>query len=176
MYSKVKILGHPIHPMLNLFPMAFYTASFVCFAIYQFGAHWLFWFNLGYIANLVALATALIAAIPGVIDFAVGIPKGTDAKRRGWIHGTLNLIALVLFAISAYLWRSGPIPEDPSIISAVLLTGAGFLFTVAGAYQGWDLVARNKVGVELTPEQERLQVQQEQRASTSRINNNPRTI
>ena len=35
MYSKVKIAGHPIHPMLVAFPVAFYTATLVCYLVYN---------------------------------------------------------------------------------------------------------------------------------------------
>ena len=34
MYSKAKLAGHPIHPMLVAFPIAFYTATVVTLIIY----------------------------------------------------------------------------------------------------------------------------------------------
>ena len=34
MYSKIKIFGHPIHPMLVAYPIAFYTSTLVGFIIY----------------------------------------------------------------------------------------------------------------------------------------------
>jgi uncharacterized membrane protein len=29
LYSKAKVAGHPLHPMLVAFPVAFYTGAFV---------------------------------------------------------------------------------------------------------------------------------------------------
>jgi uncharacterized membrane protein len=34
MDSKAKILGHPMHPMLIAYPIAFYTGTLVGFIIY----------------------------------------------------------------------------------------------------------------------------------------------
>jgi uncharacterized membrane protein len=33
-YSKIKIAGHPVHPMLVAFPVACYTGTLVGFAVY----------------------------------------------------------------------------------------------------------------------------------------------
>ena len=35
MKSKVTILGHPVHPMLVSFPVAFYTAALASYLTYQ---------------------------------------------------------------------------------------------------------------------------------------------
>jgi hypothetical protein len=34
MYSKIKIAGHPVHPMLVAFPVVCYTGTLVAFAVY----------------------------------------------------------------------------------------------------------------------------------------------
>ena len=33
MYSKAKIMGHPVHPMLVTFPIAFYSSTLIAFII-----------------------------------------------------------------------------------------------------------------------------------------------
>ena len=45
MYSKAKVGGHPVHPMLVAFPVAFYTGALVGFAVYAANGHQ-FWLNL----------------------------------------------------------------------------------------------------------------------------------
>ena len=37
MYSKVKVAGHPVYPMLVAFPVACYTGTLVGFAVYHVG-------------------------------------------------------------------------------------------------------------------------------------------
>jgi uncharacterized membrane protein len=157
MYSKAKIKGHPIHPMLISFPITFYTVSFVCYCLYQFGAANLFFFQAAYASNVAGVVTAVIASIPGLIDWAYGIPNQSGAKRRGVVHMSLNLLALALFALTAALFSGNWYTGVRSTSFAIVLTGVGFLITTAAGAHGWLLIARHKVGVELTPEQERLE-------------------
>lgn len=157
MYSRAKIGKHPIHPSLVAFPITLYLLSFLSFVAYQVVSADMFWFKLASFANYGALVTALIAAVPGLIDFTMGIPKNTSARRNGTIHLSLNAITFVLFAISGYiiwgLWNVGM----ESVRLPIVLTGVGSLTLVGAGYYGWKMVAENKVGISLTPEQQRLQ-------------------
>lgn len=157
MYSKVKVLGRAVHPMLVSFPIVFYTGAFVCFCLFQ-GTENLFWYRVAYMTNLAGVCAAVIAALPGSIDLYSGVPKNTAAKKRGYIHAALNVTALILFSINLYLiWGTFNAAVSPNIINA-MITGLGFGLTVVAAYHGYTLVAKDKVGVDLTPEQERIEV------------------
>ena len=46
MYSKIKIMGHPIHPMLVTFPIAFYFATLIAFIFHGISGS-VFWFQVG---------------------------------------------------------------------------------------------------------------------------------
>jgi uncharacterized membrane protein len=60
MYSKVNILGHPVHPMLVAYPIAFNTATLVGFIV--FGANGdLFWLKLAIVLNGAAVVMAIVA-------------------------------------------------------------------------------------------------------------------
>lgn len=157
MYSKAKLGGVPLHLMFIAFPIAFYTTSLVAFLVYQFAIPETFWFQLGYFSTFAGVGTAVLAAIPGVIDWATGIPKESAGKKRGLIHAGLNVAALVLFSLNAYmLYGSWNTPmTDVTGIWAIALVGV--LFTIGAGYHGWELVAVHKVGVSLTPEQQRLE-------------------
>lgn len=157
MYSKAKIAGHPIHPMLVGFPMTFYVLTLVGFVVFQTVSPDIFWYKLGYFSNYAAIATALVASVPGFIDWALGIPNQTRAKKRGLIHMTLNLITLGLFIANAFLlegtWDNGNIGLGPSIT----LTAIGCLLLLGVGYYGWEMVSRDKVGIDMTSEQENIQ-------------------
>ncbi len=157
MYSKAKIGGHPIHPMLVAFPITLYLLSFVGFVVYAAVNSDLFWFKLAYFCNYAGVGMAVLAAIPGFIDWALGIPNQTLAKRDGLIHMTLNLITLALFAINAFmirgLWDTGA--ERVGLF--VALTGIGSLCLLGAGFYGWKMVGEHKVGVAMSSEQERLQ-------------------
>lgn len=156
MYSKAKLMGRAVHPMLVSFPIVFYTAAFVCFCLFQ-GTENLFWYRVAFISNVAGVCAALIAAIPGAIDLFAGIPENTEPKKRGLLHAALNVTALVLYSINLYfIWGTFNAQVSPNIVN-VFITAVGFGLTVVAGYQGHTLVAVDKVGVELTPEQERIE-------------------
>ena len=155
MYSKAKLFGHPIHPMLVAFPVAFYTATLVTFLVYASSEN-VFWFQFATICNWAGVATALIAAVPGFIDWAAGIPNGTRAKAQGLQHMVLNLLALGAFLISGVIQAAQWNALDPAAGWGIVLSLIGVAITLRAGFLGWTLVQNHHVGVDLTPEQERL--------------------
>lgn len=157
MYSKLKLFGHPIHPMVVAYPIAFYTSTLVAFLIHAFTAD-AFWVRVAIAANLAGVVMAVVAAVPGFIDWLVGIPSGTRAKRTGLIHLSLNVAALVVFLISlfSYLGRWSD-PEGATATLGIILALIGVGLTVAAGFQGWILIQDHHVGVRLSPEQERME-------------------
>lgn len=157
MYSKAKIAGHPIHPMLVGFPIAFYTTTFVGFLVYQTMSPDIFWYKLGYFSNFAAIGTALVTAIPGVIDWSLGIPNGTSAKKKGLTHMILNLITLGLYSVNAYLISGTWDNPILGLGTTLFLSAVGLLILMGAGYYGWEMIGRYKVGVDLSQEQERLE-------------------
>lgn len=157
MYSRAKIGKHPIHPSLVAFPITLYLLSFLSFVAYQVASPDIFWFNLAMFANYGALVTAVIASVPGMIDFLMGIPRNTSAHRNGITHLTLNAVTFVLFAINGYMiWGLWNVGAD-NVNLPIALTGIGSVTLMGAGYYGWKMVGENKVGIDLTPEQQRLQ-------------------
>src|SRR5215216_2158477 len=102
MYSHIKLFGHPIHPMLVGFPVTLYTATLVAYLIYA-SSQDPFWFRVGLAANIAGVGMALITAIPGFLDWLTSIPSDHPAKSTGLTHMLLNVSALIVFAINAWL-------------------------------------------------------------------------
>jgi uncharacterized membrane protein len=153
MYSKLKLLGHPIHPMLVAFPIAFYTASLVSFLVYAIWGD-PFWFRVGLAANIAGVGTALLAAVPGFLDWLLGIPSTNPAKGVGLIHMILNLSALGLFALNAWLlWDQWDVPV-PDLRWALVLAGLGVAATIAAGYFGFTLIQKHHIGIDPIPDQQ----------------------
>ncbi len=150
MYSRVKIAGHPVHPMLVSFPIAFYTATFASYITYAVNGD-PFWFRAAYAANFAGVIMALVAAIPGFIDWSMGIPAGTHAKKDGIKHMSLNVTALALFAITLWLNSGQWGAPAPVMRYAIVLPALGLISTVAAGYLGWTLVQKHHVGVQIAP-------------------------
>lgn len=160
-YSKIKIAGHPLHPMLIAFPVTFYTATLLSFAAYA-GTQDLFFWRMGLWSNVTGVLSAVVAMVPGFIDWAVGIPKGTRARAVGRTHMLLNATAFALFLINLVVqtrrWfelvqaaSAAVEPQMPSPTLALVLSGLGVLVTAAAGYLGYTLVQTHHVGVEETP-------------------------
>src|ERR687897_1668937 len=111
MESKAKLLGHPIHPTLIVLPLGLFIAAVVLDAVYLWrgspafatAAYW----------NIAGgIAGGLLAAVFGAIDW-FAIPAGTRAKRIGLLHGGVNVVVVVAFAI-AWLTRGAATDLGPT--------------------------------------------------------------
>ena len=143
MESKVKSMGHPLHPMLVNFPLGLLVTSAVFDII-----HWVtgngYWSGIAFWMIAAGVISGLLAAIVGTID-ALAIPSGTRAKSVSLIHGTGNFLILVLFAVSWFLRFS--VPVDSPIIAYVLsFLGAALLG--ATGWLGGELTLRLGIGVD----------------------------
>jgi uncharacterized membrane protein len=147
MYSKVKIAGHPIHPMLIAFPVAFYTSTVVCYIVYSSNEN-PFWFKVGVVANIAGVVMAVVAALPGFIDWLY-IPKDSRAKKTGLFHMLCNVLALICFAIVAFTECKKWDDASPTLGPAIPLTVLGFLLTLVAGFLGWTLVQKHHVGVDI---------------------------
>jgi len=153
MYSKAAIFGHPIHPTLVSFPIASYVGVLVAFAVYSANGNQ-FWLNLAIALTIVGVGSAILAALPGFVDLAFGVPRRSGAKLTGVVHAACNLSALGLFlAVLPYYvshWN-GP-PADATL--GLALSSAGVAVTLVAGTLGWRLVQRYHVGILLTTNQE----------------------
>jgi uncharacterized membrane protein len=145
MYTKARIFGFNIHPMLLVFPVALYTGTLLLYTVYILNNN-IFWFKVGYVVNLAAIITAVLAAIPGLIDF-LNIPSDSNAKRVGFFHMVFNLIALLLYSIS-FLFQKDNWNKPVNIGISIGLSAMGFILTCMAGYIGWSMVQKHHVGVD----------------------------
>jgi uncharacterized membrane protein len=143
MESRAKLLGHPIHQMLVVFPLGL-LAMAVIFDLLAIGLNQGYWSEIGYWMIAAGVVTGLLAAPFGFIDW-LGIPAGTRAKRIGAVHGIGNVVVVVLFALS-WLMR-GDAPRNPGALALALSFAAGALALFTG-WLGGELVDRLAVGVD----------------------------
>lgn len=142
MESKAKLLGHPIHQMLVVFPLGLLATSVVFDLVaFAFGRS-----SMGVVAYWMmaaGLLGGLVAAPFGWVDWNA-IPKGTRAKAVGLMHGLGNVVVLLLFAASWWLRRADP--EAPTMMASALSL-AGAALAAVTAWLGGELVARLGIGV-----------------------------
>jgi uncharacterized membrane protein len=143
MESKAKIAGHPVHPILIVFPLGL-LATAAIFDIITLTTSDGKWSNMAWYMIGAGIIGGLLAAIFGLIDW-LAIPSNTRAKAIGLWHGGLNVLVVLLFAVSWFLRR--PEPASPSTFALTLSFGAVLVAFVAGWFGG-ELVDRLGVGVD----------------------------
>ena len=143
MESRAKLLGHPVHQMLIVFPLGL-LAMAVIFDLLALVLGNGYWSEIAYWMIAAGVVTGLLAAPFGTIDW-FAIPSGTRAKRIGAVHGVGNVGVVLLFAVS-WLMR-GDAPAAPDTFALTLSFAAGSLALFTG-WLGGELVDRLGVGVD----------------------------
>jgi uncharacterized membrane protein len=144
MEARAKVLGHPVHQMLIVFPLGLLSTA-VIFDLIHLATHGATWSIVSYWMIAAGVIGGLCAALFGLIDWTK-IPAGTRAHRLGIWHGLGNVCVVVFFAVSWLLRR--PDPSNPSALAiALLLVGAAV--SLITAWLGGELVDRLGVGVDV---------------------------
>jgi uncharacterized membrane protein len=144
MESKAKLAGHPIHPMLVVFPLGLLISAVIFDVVFlatgRSGFALVSFWNIA-----VGVLGGLTAAVFGLVDW-LAIPKGTRAKTIGLWHGAINVVVVALFALSWLFRFSDPmrLPTTAAFILGLVAIGFG---TVSG-WLGGELVDRLGVGVD----------------------------
>lgn len=144
MESRAKLFGHPIHPMLVVFPLGLFIFALLCDIAYVTTrepgfALVAYWDIVGGIVG------GLVAAVFGTVDW-LAIPRGTRAKAIGLWHGLGNVPVVGLFAFNWLLRANTPDFLPPPL--AIALSFAAIALGGLTAWLGGELVDRLGVGVD----------------------------
>jgi nitrite reductase/ring-hydroxylating ferredoxin subunit/uncharacterized membrane protein len=144
MRSAAHIEGHPIHPMLIPFPFAYLFGS-TCIDVWAQATDRPSWFRTATHMNALGIGCALVAALPGIVDYVFAVPPKSSGKQRATNHAVSNVSALALFALARLGRNHGEDRPAPWAITAEI-AGAGLL--AMGGWLGGTLVYRNQIGVD----------------------------
>lgn len=142
--SKASVDGHPLHPGVIPFPFAFLFGAFlfdaggIAFAVPS-------WWVTGFHLAIAGLATAVIAAIPGFIDYFATVPPRSQARSRATWHMMLALSTVALFATATWIRGSADLPPSALGLALELI---GILVLAATGWIGGVLVVRDQIGVD----------------------------
>lgn len=144
MRSYAHFRSHPLHPMLIPFPLALLVGGFAA----DVGA--ILFDNadlrvVAWYAIAAGILMGLVAAVPGLLDYARTVPPDSSAKKRATKHMIVNVSSLVCFALAWWL-RGGPgvVPDLPLLV----LEALGVVLLSFGGWMGGTLVYRNQIGVD----------------------------
>jgi uncharacterized membrane protein len=140
--STAKIAGHPIHPMLIPFPIAFFVATLAVDIVYtQSGDP--FWAQAGRWLLGAGLVMAALAALAGLTDF-LSEPR-IRALRAAWHHMIGNVLAVLTELVN--LWQRLAQGDGFVVPTGLILSAAVTLLLLYNGWRGWEMVYRHRVGI-----------------------------
>ena len=143
MESRVKLLGHPIHPMLIVLPLGLFIGAVVFDAVYLWRGNPTF-AGIGYWNIAAGIIGGLLAAVFGLLDW-LAIPAGTRAKRIGLLHGGSNVVVVALFA---FVWWTRSATPDTLSGGVFVIELVALVLGSVGGWLGGELVDRLGMGVD----------------------------
>ena len=140
--SKAAIKGHPLHPVMIPFPIAFGSAVVVTDVAYWIGdtrgwalaSAWLLWATFG---------TGVIAALLGAIDY-FGVREIREHRMATW-HGAGNAAALLVVLVNGLI-RIADV-EDAVLPWGLVLSVVTVAIIGVTGYMGGELSYKHMIGV-----------------------------
>jgi uncharacterized membrane protein len=144
--STASIAGHPIHPMLIPFPIAFFVATFACDV-----AYWITvdqrWFEATLWLLGAGVIMALLAAAAGLTDL-LGDTR-IRSLSTAWWHAGGNVLVVVIEIVNFFL-RYGE-GAGAVLPAGIILSAAVVCILLFTGWKGWEMVYRHHVGISDTP-------------------------
>jgi nitrite reductase/ring-hydroxylating ferredoxin subunit/uncharacterized membrane protein len=142
MRTKAYLYGHPAHPMLIPFPLAFLAGAFGFDVVGRYLSNTSLSTTAAHL-TIAGIAAGLLAAVPGVIDYINSVPPKSSGKKRATKHAMANSAALALF-LASWLGRD----SDMASLGTLTLQFVGLVMLGMGGWMGGTLVYRNQIGVD----------------------------
>jgi uncharacterized membrane protein len=139
--STASIAGHPIHPMLVPFPIAFLVGALATDLVY-WGTADAFWARASIWLVGAGLVMAGVAAIFGLIDF---LTIRQARRTEGWVH-LIGNVCVVVLALANLLIRLGDQVAAILPVGLILSAVTVALLLVTG-WMGGELAYRHRIGV-----------------------------
>ena len=141
MRSAARIGDHPIHPMLIPYPFAFLSSA-IAFDAAGVARNDDTLCQTAGILTKAGIATALVAAVPGLIDFATRVPAGKP-RQTATVHMASNLSALACFTAASMVRGERTRPGAAVLALEAIGTAALSL----GGWLGGKLSYHHQIGV-----------------------------
>ncbi|HET6396655.1 MAG TPA: DUF2231 domain-containing protein [Pseudoxanthomonas sp.] len=140
--SRVAVKGHPLHPVLVVYPIACLTLLPLVDLLHLWrGGH--FWAQAGWWLNVVGLGGGLLAAVAGMADmFLIRVARRHPAA---WAHFLAGVMLLAVAAAGVRL----RLPDPAAAVWpwGLFVSGLGLAMTLVAGWLGGDLTFRYGIGV-----------------------------
>jgi uncharacterized membrane protein/nitrite reductase/ring-hydroxylating ferredoxin subunit len=138
-------LGHPLHPILNHFPVALFVISLLFDVATLFGYGGNVFVLAAFYTMALGVVMGVLASITGLADY-LDIRADHPGKRNATFHMGLNLTMLVLYALNLNL-RNADLSATSTPVLPFVLSLAGVGIIGLSGYLGGQLVYDDGIGV-----------------------------
>lgn len=140
--SKAAIAGHPLHPMLVPFPIAYLVGALFTDFAYVFSGD-PFWARASLWLVSAGLALGVVAAGLGLTDFLSS--RRIRSHRIAWVHflGNASVLALAFVSMLARIDDAEAAVMPLGLVLSIVITTL-LLFT---GWLGGELAYRHRIGV-----------------------------
>ncbi|MEM7350369.1 MAG: DUF2231 domain-containing protein [Acidobacteriota bacterium] len=141
---SLRVLGHPVHPMLTAFPVALWSASLLWDVVGLVRPETL-WSQMAFWTLALGLIAFVPTATTGFVDF-LRLTPGDQVESLASRHMMASFGAASFFTVSLVVRRF----EDPSseFGLSLLLSAVGWIVLMAAGWLGGELVFGHGVAVE----------------------------
>jgi uncharacterized membrane protein len=142
--SRLRLFGHPVHPVATHFPMALLPVSLLgdLLGIWTDAS---FWWSFSFYNLAIGLVLSIPALITGIIDF-LAIPKEGIADRVAMSHMMIMITSIAMFTGSFCIRFGAEILSGWRLTSSVSLSLLGLILLLIGGWFGGQLVYRHGAG------------------------------
>lgn len=133
-----------MHPILVSFPIAFFIGT-LTFDVLGLVYNRDDFHTTALYLNIAGIGFALLAAIPGIVDYIFIVPPKSSAKKRGARHGLINITLVIIFSVALALRQK----EEISFMIIISLEIVGVILLSIAGWLGGTLVFRNQIGVDI---------------------------
>lgn len=139
--SIMALHGHPVHPMLITFPIAFFVGTLASDAAYWWTADG-FWPQMSFWLLVGGLAGGTLAALSGMADFL--LVRGIRQHVTSWNHFIMAIMAMSIAAANLALrWHE---PAAALLPWGIFLSALNVAVLFVAGWLGGSLVFRHLIG------------------------------
>jgi uncharacterized membrane protein len=145
-HSTAQVAGHPLHPMLIPFPIAFFVGTLASDIVFAIDGD-PFWARMSFYLICAGLVMAALAAIAGLTDF---LGDRLIRQYTGAWHHMIGNVTAVAVEVASLLVRGGPHNTDV-LPTGLILSAVVVVILLYTGWRGWELVYRHHTGISDEP-------------------------
>jgi uncharacterized membrane protein len=140
--TTVAVAGHPLHPMMVTFPIAFLLGALATDLVFLFEGD-RFWARMSFWLIGAGTLMGILAGIAGTVELLA--VRGIRRRAEAWNHFVVAVVMLAV-ATANWIWR---LPDLEAVWPwGLYMSGLTALLVAFAGWLGGTLVFEHKIGID----------------------------